>query len=238
VGKYWDPALPAQRQSEASFDERVASHMHLVRRIAWRLHRRSGGHTELDDLVQTGLVALVEASQSWEDRGFAFATYAQTRIRGAMIDSMRRSATLGRAAIVRRAEVQALEHQLTGSLGRPPTPAEMAAALGVTLREWSQLRAVIEPVRNESLDGLYNDSDSAFADPVEAADLAMIRDEGTALLTGAIARLPEREALILQLYFVEELSLEEIGSTLGVGAARVCQIKKVALGKVRALLED
>ena len=261
MGKYWDPAhshttpqdAPGQTPAIAAAngpltgavtpaglesDARVTHHMHLVRRIAWRLHRRAANHTDLDDLVQTGLVALVEASRSWEDRGFAFATYAQTRIRGAMIDSMRRGATLGRAAVSSRNEVQAHEARLTAQWGRPPTAAEMAAALGISMGEWAQLRATIEPARTESLDALYHDGDSAFADPAEAADLAMIRDEGTALLASAVARLPEREAMILQLYFVEELSLEEIGSVLGVGAARVCQIKKVALGRMRSMIEE
>lgn len=212
---------------------RIADHIPLVPRLAWQLHRRAPGMTDLDELVQTGLVALVEAAGAWEDRGFAFATYAQTRVRGAMIDFLRRDATLSRAAIVRKREVEAVRIRLMGQYLRMPHDAEMAEALGLTAAEWRAVQHSIEPVAMEPLD-LFTPTDAAaLVDPAEAAESAMIRAEGADLLARAIATLPERQALVLQLYFVEELSLDEIGTMLGVGAARVCQIKKAALDQLR-----
>lgn len=232
--------FPSPDQPPASLSpeitERIMAHMALVRRLAWQIHRRAPASTDLDELIQTGVVALVEAAGTWEDRGHAFATYAHLRVRGAMIDFIRRGASLCRSAIARRQDVARVRDRLTQELGRPPHAADMAKALDLSPAEWRALSDAIEPPQTDSLDAVYVDHDGAFADPEEGADLMLVRAEGTAILTAAIARLPEREAMILQLYFVEELSLDEIGATLGVGAARVCQIKKAALDRLRVML--
>mgnify|MGYP003490131627 CR=1 FL=1 len=227
---------PAKLSPEIT--ERILAHMALVRRLAWQIHRRAPASTDLDELIQTGVVALVEAAGTWEDRGHAFATYAHLRVRGAMVGCIRGGASLCRSAIARRQDVARVRDQLTQELGRPPHAADMAKALELTPAEWRALSDAIEPPQTDSLDAVYADHDGAFADPEEGADLLLVRAEGAALLTAAIARLPEREALILQLYFVEELSLDEIGATLGVGAARVCQLKKAALVRLRAMLSQ
>lgn len=250
MGNYWysrqhnDRPLDAIASSDRTADasaivtaQLITAHTPLVRRLALQLHRRIGGAVDLDDLVQTGMVALVEAAGQWQDRGLAFSGYAQTRVRGAMIDCLRRGTTLGRAAIVRRKEVDAVRVRLMGRLLRMPTDAEMAAELCISPREWLVVQAGIEPAGLQPIDQAIDESgDSAFTDPTDPADLAMIRAQGAELLARAIATLPERQALVLQLYFVEELALDEIGTVLGVGAARICQIKKTALERLRKIM--
>ena len=112
-------------------DALVRAHMPLVRRIAWHVHARVASAIEIEDLVQIGMVALIEAANGYEDRGHAFATYAQMRVRGAMIDRLRASAGLCRSALQKRRQLAATRARLEQGLGRHAGDAEMAAALGL-----------------------------------------------------------------------------------------------------------
>lgn len=244
MGLHWSPPEPprspppATPVDTAAVARRISEHIGIVRNLAWQMHRRARTLTDLEELVQTGMVALVEAANQWQDRGHAFSTYAQTRIRGAMIDAMRRGATLTRGAIARKREVEQVRIRLMGELLRMPTDSEMADALGLDAAAWRALQLAVEPVALEPLDLLGAGSAADIADPGEVAEAALIRAQGTELLARAIAALPERQGLVLQLYFVEELSLDDIGAILGVGAARVCQIKKQALDRLRQDMLD
>lgn len=218
-------------------DKLVRSHLPLVRKIAWHTHARVSNALDIEDLVQIGMVSLIESARTFEDRGQAvFATYASVRIRGGMIDALRKQATLCRSALRKRRELNAARNALSSRLGQAPTDTELAEEMGV---ENAQLRDMInntQGVRYESMDEVYSDHSIWFADDNPDALDRLQSSKMREALAQSIKSLPEREAIVLQLYFVEELNLEEIGQTLGVGAARVCQIKKSALLKVRNLL--
>jgi RNA polymerase sigma factor for flagellar operon FliA len=216
----------------------VQSHMPLVRKIAWHVHGRVSNAMDVEDLVQIGMVALVEAANGYEDRGHAFSTYAGMRVRGAMIDHLRRHATQARSGMVKRKELARARVELESRLGRAATEAELGEAMGLDATAFRELVDAAEAVRQESLDEVYSDQSMWFADLEEGADEAFDRERLGEALAGHIAALPEREAMVLQLYFVEELNLEEIGQVLDIGAARVCQIKKSALDKLRGKLAD
>ena len=216
----------------------VRSHMALVRKIAWHVHGRMSSAIEIEDLAQIGMVALVEAANSFEDRGHAFATYASVRIRGAMIDHLRRHAAICRSAMARRRELAGVRDKLSMELGRMPSDAEMAEAMGLEAADYRELVDASQSVHHESLDDMYSDQSMWFADVEERADDAIERESLQAAIAAGIRDLPEREAMVLQLYFVEEMNLEEIGQTLGIGAARVCQIKKAGLDRLRSALSD
>ncbi|WP_448585479.1 sigma-70 family RNA polymerase sigma factor [Thermaurantiacus sp.] len=215
----------------------IQNHLALVRKIAWHTHARVSSVLDIEELVQIGMIALIEAARSFEDRGHAaFSTYATVRIRGAMIDALRKHATMCRSALRRRREMNAARTVLEGSLGRPPSDAELAAHLGISLAELQEATAATQGIRYESMDEVYSDHSEWFADDSPSAFDQLQSKELKAHLAAAIRKLPEREAMVLQLYFVEEMNLEEIGQVMGVGAARICQIKKAALTKVRKLL--
>jgi RNA polymerase sigma factor FliA len=215
----------------------IRDHMPLVRRIAWHVHGSVSSSVEVEDLVQTGLVALVEAAASFEDRGqVTFAQYLSTRIRGAMIDELRRQATITRGAMRRRREIADAESSLAVQLGRPPSDEELAFQLGVPTERLRQERDAAQPIRFEPIDGVYTDDNPWFmSDDPNPFELLEQEDLRQALIT-AIGTLSEREAQVVQLYYVEELNLEEIGQVLGVGAARVCQIKKSAHDRLKKAL--
>jgi len=226
-----NPSVPAEP------NELVRSHIGLVRRLAWHVHSRVSSAIEVEDLIQIGTVSLIEAAHSFEDRGEAsFATYATIRVRGGMIDALRKSATMVRSAMRRRREFGQARASLEGLLGRPASDAEMAARVDLSLEAYRAAAFSTHGPRLESIDDVYSDNSASFADEGPDAFDSLAHQGLKRAVSTAIATLPPREALILQLYFVEEMNLEEIGATLEIGAARVCQIKKAALAKVRSAL--
>jgi RNA polymerase sigma factor for flagellar operon FliA len=237
IDPQYSPATYA-KQAKPSPEDLVRAHMPLVRRIAWHVHARVASAIDVEDLAQMGMVALVEAANSFEDRGHAFATYATLRIRGAMIDHLRRHATICRAAIARRRELAQVRARLESRLGRGASEAEMAEEMGLAAADYREMVDDSQAVHQESIDEVYSDHSMWFADLEEQADETLDRERLQLAVAEAIRSLPERDALVMQLYFVEEMNLEEIGQTLGVGAARVCQIKKAALDRMRLALKE
>jgi RNA polymerase sigma factor for flagellar operon FliA len=232
------PDSPHHYGSGQTQDEILRQHSEMVRRIAWHVFSRMSSSIELEDLVQTGLIALIEAARSYEDRGFAFATYASTRVRGAMIDQLRKEARMTRSGIVGRRKLAETRAALEQQLMREPTSEEMAQAMGIDADSYHALVASAQPVESGSIDEHYSDHDGGFADLTENALASLEREELSAILTQCLSLLPQRDAMVLQLYFVEERNLDEIGMILGVGAARICQIKKKAMESLRKLLID
>nr|WP_241527201.1 FliA/WhiG family RNA polymerase sigma factor [Sphingomonas turrisvirgatae] len=215
-------------------DGLVRKHMPLVRRLAWHVHGSMSSLIDVEDLVQIGLVALVEAAGSFEDRGLvSFDQYLQTRVRGAMIDELRRQATLTRGAMKRRRAYVDVVGALTAETGKRPDEAQVASRLGVTIDKLRSDYATAEAVRFDSIDNVYSDEGPWFmSDEPSAFDALADADQREALIA-TISELPEKEQLVIQLYYVEELNLEEIGQVLGVGGARVCQIKKSAHDRLK-----
>ncbi|AYJ85225.1 FliA/WhiG family RNA polymerase sigma factor (plasmid) [Sphingomonas paeninsulae] len=231
-----DPAdvLTYTQHKRPDPDQLVRAHMGLVRKLAWHVHGRVSNAIDIEDLIQSGMIALIEAARAFENRGHAFATYAGLRIRGAMIDTLRRQATQGRAAMVKRREIEKARMHLERQFGRTPTDVEIAGLLGLDLTVYRAMAEAAQSVRHESIDELYSDHSMWFADAGDGADVAMERGQLQASLANGISKLPKREAMVLQLYFVEEMNLEEVGETLGISPSRVCQIKKSALETLRA----
>lgn len=226
--------------ARAEVEDRVRRFLPLVRRAAWHIHGHGRGHgsggLEIEDLVQAGIVALTECAQRHagptED---GFAAYAKIRVRGAMLDEVRRVAHDSRTARARRAGYDRAHAALRGTLGREPSRAELAQAMGVNDAE---LRAIEAPgVRLTPIDDAYDETSLAFAsddpDPFEALCAA----EDRARLLKAMIALPDRLKLVLQLFFVDELNLTEIAAVLEVSVPRVHQLRAKALKDLRALLE-
>lgn len=228
---------PAQRPAARDVEALVKAELPMVRRVAWHVHGSMSAIVEVEDLVQIGMIALVEAARSFEDRGeTSFHNFAMTRVRGSMIDELRRQATLTRGAMKRRKAYQESVAALHNALGRAPTEAEVAARLGVTIEKLRVDYATAEALRFDSIDEVYSDELSWFVDDGGDAFSALAEADTRHALATAIAALPEREAMVVQLYYVEELNLEEIGQVLGVGAARVCQIKASAHSRLKKAL--
>jgi len=234
-----EPGLTYGRTAAGPTPDQLArQYMPLVRKIAWHVHGRVSSAIEIEDLLQIGMVALVEAANAFEDRGHGFASYAQMRVRGAMIDHLRRHATICRSAMARRKQINAARAKVEQRTGRTATDAEAAAELGLDAAAWRELTEGTEIAQHQSMDEVYSDQSMWFADVEERIDTVLEREDLKKAVAACIAELPQREAMVLQLYFVEEMNLDEIGQTLDIGAARVCQIKKAALDKLRSRLAE
>jgi len=215
----------------------IRQHRELVRKIAWHVYGGVSSKIELEDLIQIGLVALIESAQTFEDRGVAFKSYAATRVRGAMIDQLRREATLSRNGMVNRRTLALARRKLESRLGRAASDAEMIDELAIDADAYFSMVQSSQSHEQECLTDIYQDDQLWFADLRDGPADDIERQQTRQAVAHAIAALPSREATVLHLYFVEECNLEEIGAVLDVGAARVCQLKKAALQKVRSALE-
>ena len=219
--------------------DRVQRFLPMVRRLAWHVNGSGRPGIEVEDLMQAGLVALTECAQRHEGPNEdGFAAYAKLRVRGAMVDLVRRHAPISRGANDRRKRLEAKSRELEGVLGRPPEPEELAAALEITLAELAELRDASQPLRFEAIDAAYSDHDMAYADQEPDGHALLEAAETREALIAAIADLPDRLQLVVQLYFVEELNLSEIAEVLAVSVPRVHQLKAQALTRLREALED
>lgn len=222
--------------SRAEVEDRVRRFLPLVRRTAWHIHGRGREGLEIEDLVQAGILALTECAQRHagptED---GFAAYAKIRVRGAMLDEVRRVAHDSRTARAKRSTYERALASLRGSLGREPSRAELAERMEISDAELLAIEA--SGVRLTPIDDAYDETSLAFAsddpDPFEALCAAEDRER----LIGAMVRLPDRLKLVLQLFFVEELNLTEIAAVLEVSVPRVHQLRAKALKDLRTLLE-
>lgn len=219
--------------------DRIRRFLPMVRRLAWHVHGSGRSGIDLEDLVQAGLVALTECAQRHagptED---GFAAYAKLRVRGAMVDLLRRHAPISRGAADRRRLLREKAAELSATLGREPTETELAAALGIAEATLAERRADSEPLRFETLDENYSDSDMAYADQGPDAFEILADSQMRERIIAAIADLPERLQLVIQLYFVEELNLAEIAAVINVSVPRVHQLKAQALDRLRVVLGD
>lgn len=165
----------------------IRSHLALVRKLAWHVHSRMSSSIEVEDLIQIGTIALIEAARNFEDRGAAsFATYATMRIRGAMIDALRKSATMLRSAMRRRREFGAARAVLEGQLGRAASDDEMATQLEMDVAAYRTAVSTTAAVRHESIDAIYSDHSEWFADASPSAFDTLARDGLRAAVAGAI----------------------------------------------------
>ncbi|WP_323782949.1 FliA/WhiG family RNA polymerase sigma factor [Thalassovita sp.] len=215
-------------------DTLVKEHMPLVRKLAWHFMGRVGQFAEIDDLLQAGYLGLIDASRRYTvQEGVSFSAYAAIRVRGAIVDLLRRNSNLCRSTISMQQKARVAERRLSQQLSREPTPHEMAAELELPIEEYLNWESRFQANKTQSLDEVYSDHSALFEDnsvnPEDATQHQQIR----AIMKKAVSELPEREALVLQLYYVEEMNIYEVAAILGVTTGRVSQIKKAAIGRLR-----
>ncbi|MGN6227748.1 RNA polymerase sigma factor FliA [Dyella sp. KULCS107] len=228
--------LQLQRQSA---DELVKTHAPLVRRIAYHLMGRLPPSVDVGDLIQSGMIGLLEAARNYAtDRSASFETYAGIRIRGAMLDELRRTDWTPRSVHRKAREVAEVVRQIEIETGADADDAEVMKRLGLSADEYHQVLADAASSRLLSLTAPDDGDGSPAMDVADASSLTPAEDiEQTGMrqaLIDAITTLPEREQLVMSLYYEQELNLKEIGAVLGVTESRVCQIHGQAIIRLRA----
>ncbi|TVS18333.1 MAG: RNA polymerase sigma factor FliA [Gammaproteobacteria bacterium] len=220
----------------------VEQHMDLVRRLAHHLMGRLPASVQLDDLIQAGVVGLLEAARHFDDsHGASFETYAGIRIRGAMLDEVRRQDWSPRSAHRASREISEAVRRVEGRTGREASAAEIARELGVELEAYHGMLRKVAEGRVFSLEDMFGADQSAdemLSGKSDDPARECVRRNFSDAAAEAIAKLPEREQLVLSLYYDQELNLKEIGEVLGVSESRVCQIHGQVLVRLRARLTD
>jgi RNA polymerase sigma factor FliA len=223
-------------------DELVVKHGELVKRIAYHVVSRLPSHIEVDDLIQAGMIGLLNAAQNFTPtKGANFETYAGIRIRGAMLDEARKANWTPRSTFRHAKQVSQAIRSIEGKTGRDARPPEIAEALGVTIDEYHHMVESAASSRLLSYEQLAEDPERSAMlpeTPEEGPESTLSDDQFREALGRAIATLPERERLVLSLYYDDELNLREIGEVLEVSESRVCQIHSQAVVRIRARLGE
>lgn len=223
-------------------DELITEHLHLVTAIAAHVQNSVRVHIEFDDLVHAGTMGLFDAATKYQDdKEVAFATYAKHRIRGAILDSMRQQDWASRDLRKRYKQMDAVTNELTTKLGRTPTEAEVASAMGLNTRRRQALMVDFRSLNAAAVQVQVHESDERLAPeipatPANAPDRLFAKTELREKLKGAMETLPERYQQVVEMYYENDLPMKEIGTRLGVNESRVSQMNKSALERMQTAL--
>jgi RNA polymerase sigma factor for flagellar operon FliA len=226
----------------AKRDRIVLEHLPMVKGIAVRVHGNLPVHVELDDLVHAGILGLIDAAHKYKaDKQVAFPSYAKHRIKGAILDSLRQLDWASRDMRRRHKQVEAATHDLSATLQRAPTEAEVAEKLGVDLKRFRTIMIDLHNGGLVSASSRSNESEDLPAPdfpakPETHPDSICMGGELRGFLGAAMTMLPERYHKVVDLYYSNDMTMKEIGTVLGINESRVSQIHKSALGKMAATL--
>jgi RNA polymerase sigma factor for flagellar operon FliA len=234
-------------QGSAAEEEMVRLHLPLVRTVLGRMAMSLPAHADLDDLHSAGLIGLLNAVRNFDpEGGSSFETYARIRIRGAVLDELRRLDWVPRSVHEKARKVQAAIQSLEQEKGEVPTAAEVARALDLSVGQYEQLLDEVRPAAFVCLDSAARSAEDSnegdryesIADDSQTNPLdCTARRELTRLVAGRLQQLPEMQRKVLALYYFEDLRLREIAQAFGVTESRICQIHAQAILSIRSFLE-
>ncbi len=223
-----------------SGEELVTQNVDLVKRIAQHLIARLPSSVDIDDLMQSGMVGLLEAANNFDpSRGASFETYAGIRIRGAMLDDIRKHDWTPRSVHHKYRKVAEAINSIESKKGQPATSEEIAECLDITVDEYHKVLADSSSSRLFSLDETLDEPSLHRAPPRSNSatpEQELHQSQFRGKLADEIGQLPEREQLVLSLYYERELNLKEIGQVLDVTESRVCQIHGQAMIRLRGVV--
>jgi len=240
-----EDAISVSRTAKLSRRDRVVmEHLPLVKAIAVRVHESLPVHVELDDLVHAGILGLFDAATKFNPaKKVVFSSYAKHRIKGAILDSLRQLDWASRDLRRRHKQVEAITRDLSATLHRAPTEAEVAEKLGVEVERWRQMALDLRNVGLISASSRATDHDDLPAPefpskPETQPDSMCAREQLREVLEEAMSTLPERYKKVVVLYYTNEMTMKEIGGVLGINESRVSQIHKSALEKMAVVLQS
>jgi len=225
-------------------DALLQDNLSLVHYVAKQLSRSMSADADPDEMVNIGTLGLMSALESFdESRGLAFSTYAVPRIRGAILDELRRQDHVPRSIRRKTRDIAQARETLMRALGRTPRDGEVARQLGIDVETLWRWQADMERTVQVSLSTSEGDRDESGPSPIEflrvtaeSADERLQQEESVAALRGAILQLKDQQRTVLSLYYFEELNAREIADVLGISESRVSQIRSKALSQLRCIM--
>ena len=232
----------AKKEEVPASNDLIEEHSLLVKRIAYHLMARLPPSVQIDDLIQSGMIGLLEASRNYDpSQGASFETYAGIRIRGSMLDEIRKGDWAPRSLHRKVRELTKAINEVEGKTGRDAKDVEVAEQMGITLEEYYQIIQHASGHRLFSFEDLVTGEEGFseglvdnIAEPLDQVEKERFKEA----LKKAISALPDRERLVMSLYYEKELNLRETGEVLGVSESRVCQIHSQALVRLKARMQD
>jgi RNA polymerase sigma factor for flagellar operon FliA len=222
-------------------NELILSYIHIVKFVALRLIPSYGSYLELDDLMSFGILGLIDAIEKYDaDKGAKFETYASLRIRGAIIDQIRKQDWVPRSLRAKVKDIKECYEQLEAENGKEATDEEVAEKLNMGVEELQKALMQSHTFQVLSLDDQIMDAvrwDGSSRNNAANPENEYVKNEFKEILAACIDQLNEKERLVLTLYYYEELTLKEIGKVLGVTESRISQIHSKALMRLRSKLE-
>lgn len=226
-------------------DQQVERYVPLVKRLAFQLSARLPANVEIDDLIQTGMLGLMDALNRFQEMGAQFETYATTRIKGAMLDGLRREDSLPRLLRQEMRKIEKSIEHLEQKLQRSPTQTEIANDLKLPLAQYQKILQDAKGHQVVYWEDLihHNEGDEEdflarhFADDSQNPEQILESQSFKKALVAAIHHLSEREKLVMALYYEQDLNLKEIGAVLNVTESRVCQLHSQAMARLRVALK-
>ena len=222
----------------------VQNYFNLVQSIASKIKRRLPAHVEVEDLVQTGMIGLLEASRRYDSsRMVDFSSYANSRITGAILDELRKWDTCSRQDRKTGREIEEAKQRIRAKERREPSNEQIAEAVGLGLAEYDRTLQRLESGKQPTMRSAEQDCDaideiSQLPSKDESPYDTYSKREGSGMLRKYVAELKPRYRQVLEMYYFEDLGLKQIGERLGVGEARVSQIHKAAVSELRRLVEN
>ena len=217
----------------------LVDYLGLVKRVALHLKGRLPNFMELDELMQVGMIGLIEADKSFDaSKGVDFEVFAKNRIRGAILDQVRKMSYLPRSAIVSIRDHNEASAALTGELGRAPSQAELADFMGKDADTFQKERTHAHRFQTVSLETQLPESVDLPTGHSNEPEQELVEEQFMDALAASIGKLPERDRTVVSLYYVEEMNLKEIGAVLEISESRVSQILTACVNKLRVQMHD
>ena len=228
-----------QKISNPSVEDLIKNNYELVKKIAWHLHGRVQSIIDIEDLIQIGMVGLINAAQNYKPvKDASFSSYANLRIRGEILDHLRKNSSLCRSTIkVKKLAENAIQN-LIKKLGREPDSIEIAKEINLEHSKYLEWEAAFQASSIKNIDDIYDEFSYWFASKDDNPEQNINNKELKELLKKSLSVLNEKQALLIQLYYVEELNIYEIAKVLDISTGRVSQIKSSALTLIRSKIKD
>jgi RNA polymerase sigma factor for flagellar operon FliA len=227
----------------SSQDEQITKYAPLVKRIAYHMMARLPASVEVDDLIQVGLIGLMDAVSRFDGtQGAQFESYATQRIRGSMLDELREADWLPRHVRQKSRQIESAIHRLEQRNGKSPSEQEISAELGLPIDQYQSMLGDVKCSQLLYYEDFSDEDSASFLERYlvdgSSDPLAVLEDEGfRESLIAAIHHLPERERSMMGMYYEQDMNLKEIGVVLGVSESRVCQLHSQAVARLRAQLK-